>query len=126
MDDAVAAWARTDADGITWLSFDKPGTSTNVLSRATLLELDSHLRALAAKPPRGLVIRSAKASGFIAGADVKEFIELEDATQAETMVRDAQAILARLEALPCPTVALVNGFALGGGFELALACRYRI
>ena len=121
------AWVlTTDADGIAWLSFDKPGTSTNVLSRDTLVELDSHLRALAVKPPRGLVIRSAKSSGFIAGADVKEFVQLSSADQAFELVRAAQKILDNLEALPCPTVAIIHGFALGGGFELALACRYRV
>src|SRR6185503_11718936 len=106
--------------------FNKPGGSTNVLSRATLLELDGHLRALAATPPRGLVIRSAKSGGFIAGADVKEFVELKDAAHAEEMVRDAQRVLERIESLPCPSVAIVHGFALGGGLELALACRYRV
>ncbi len=122
MNDATAAWAReTDAGGIAWLTFDKPGSSANVLSRATLLELDTHLRALSESPPRALVIRSAKSGGFIAGADVKEFVALEDAAQAETMVRDAQRILDRIESLPCPSVAIVHGFALGGGFELALA-----
>ena len=127
MNDAAAAWVRdTDADGIVWLSFNKPGGSTNVLSRATLLELDGHLRALAATPPRGLVIRSAKSGGFIAGADVKEFVELKDAAHAEEMVRDAQRVLQRIESLPCASVAIVHGFALGGGLELALACRYRV
>ena len=124
---AAAAWAReVDADGIAWLTFDKPGSSTNVLSRDALLELDSHLKSLASTTLRGLVIRSAKTSGFIAGADVKEFVALNDAAQAEEMVRSAQAVLDGLEALPCPTVAIINGFALGGGFELALACRYRV
>jgi 3-hydroxyacyl-CoA dehydrogenase/enoyl-CoA hydratase/3-hydroxybutyryl-CoA epimerase len=122
-----AAWIReTDAGGIAWLTFDKPGTSTNVLSRDTLLELETHLKALEAAAPKGLVIRSGKSSGFIAGADVKEFVELESVEQGVAMVRSAQAILARIEALPCPTVAIIHGFALGGGFELALACRYRI
>jgi 3-hydroxyacyl-CoA dehydrogenase / enoyl-CoA hydratase / 3-hydroxybutyryl-CoA epimerase len=124
---AAAAWAReVDADGIAWLTFDKPGSSTNVLSRDALLELDSHVKALASTTLRGLVIRSAKTSGFIAGADVKEFVALNDAAQAEAMVRSAQAVLDGIEALPCPTVAIINGFALGGGFELALACRYRV
>ena len=64
-----AAWTlRIDADQIAWLSLDKPGTSTNVLSRDTLVELDAHLQALSQSPPRGVVIRSAKKSGFIAGA----------------------------------------------------------
>jgi 3-hydroxyacyl-CoA dehydrogenase/enoyl-CoA hydratase/3-hydroxybutyryl-CoA epimerase len=120
-------WQReTDADGIAWLTLDKPGGSTNVLSRDVLVELGGHLEALAAGPPRGVVIRSGKSSGFIAGADVKEFVQLESAAQAFEMVRAAHAILARLESLPCPTVCIINGFALGGGLELALACRYRI
>ena len=124
---AAAAWAcEVDADGIAWLTFDKPGSSTNVLSRAALLELDTHLKALASTSLRGLVIRSAKSGGFIAGADVKEFVALDDVAQAEQMVRNAQTILDSIEALPCPTVAIINGYALGGGFELALACRYRV
>ncbi len=120
-------WQReTDTDGIAWLTLDKPGTSTNVLSRDVLVELDGHLQTLRSAPPRGVVIRSGKASGFIAGADVNEFAQLESAEQAYEMVRAAHAILAHLESLPCPTVCIINGFALGGGLELALACRYRI
>jgi 3-hydroxyacyl-CoA dehydrogenase/enoyl-CoA hydratase/3-hydroxybutyryl-CoA epimerase len=124
---APVSWAlQIDAGGIAWLSFDKPDTSTNVLSRDTLLELDAHLGKLAGSPPRGLVIRSAKPNGFIAGADVREFSALQDEQQAVEMVRNAQRILERIEALPCPSVAILHGFALGGGLELATACRYRI
>ncbi|HET7809529.1 MAG TPA: 3-hydroxyacyl-CoA dehydrogenase NAD-binding domain-containing protein [Steroidobacteraceae bacterium] len=124
---APVAWAReADADGIVRLTFDKPGTSTNVLSRATLLEFEAHVRALELSPPRGLIIRSGKSSGFIAGADVKEFGELDSAAQAEQMVREAHQVFDRLEALPCPSVAIIDGFALGGGLELAMACRYRV
>ncbi len=124
---SATAWvSETDASGIVWLTFDKPGTSTNVLSRDTVLELGGHVEKLAASPPRGLVIRSAKSGGFVAGADVREFTQLASAEQAFELVRAAQKIFDRLEALPCPTVAIINGFALGGGLELALACRYRI
>jgi 3-hydroxyacyl-CoA dehydrogenase / enoyl-CoA hydratase / 3-hydroxybutyryl-CoA epimerase len=123
----MAAWTfETDAGGIAWLAFDKPGTSTNVLSRDTLLELGEHLATLERAPPRGVVIRSAKPGGFIAGADVREFVELKSVDQGVEMVRAAQGILARIEALPCPSVAIIHGFALGGGLELALACRYRV
>jgi 3-hydroxyacyl-CoA dehydrogenase/enoyl-CoA hydratase/3-hydroxybutyryl-CoA epimerase len=123
----TSCWSLiTDADGIAWLSFDKPGTSTNVLSHAALIELDSCLQTLSKQPPRGLVVRSAKPSGFIAGADVREFVQLASADQAFETVRGAQRIFGVLEALPCPTVAIIHGFALGGGFELALACRYRV
>jgi len=123
----VSSWGlETDAGGIAWLTFDKPGTSTNVLSRGTLEELDQRITELEKSPPRGLVIRSAKSSGFIAGADVKEFIELKSVEQGVEMVRSAQRIFHRIEALPCPSVAIIHGFALGGGLELALACRYRV
>lgn len=124
---ASVAWQReTDADGIVWLTLDKPGGSTNVLSRDILVELDGHIGTLASAPPRGVVIRSGKSSGFVAGADVKEFVQLKSADQAFELVRAAQTILDHLEALPCPTVCIINGFALGGGLELALACRYRV
>jgi 3-hydroxyacyl-CoA dehydrogenase/enoyl-CoA hydratase/3-hydroxybutyryl-CoA epimerase len=124
---ATPAWrTETDAGGIIWLSFDKPNTSTNVLSRETLVELDSHLQSIMKSPPSGLVIRSAKSSGFIAGADVREFTQLTSPAQAFEMVRAAQRIFDQVEALPCPTVAIINGFALGGGLELALACGYRV
>jgi 3-hydroxyacyl-CoA dehydrogenase / enoyl-CoA hydratase / 3-hydroxybutyryl-CoA epimerase len=123
---ALAWTSETDASGIVWLTFDKPATSTNVLSRDTVMELGRHVDNLAASPPRGVVIRSAKSGGFIAGADIREFTQLSNAEQAFELVRAAQKIFDQIEALPCPTVAIVNGFALGGGFELALACRYRI
>ena len=121
------AWkSSTDAEGIVWLTLDKPGTSANVLSREVLQELDRLLQPLADHPPRGLVIRSAKASGFIAGADIKEFTTLENVQQGFELTRGGQRVLDRIEALPCPTVAALHGFALGGGLELALACRYRV
>jgi len=123
----TTAWKmERDADGIVWLAFDKPGTSTNVLSREVLAELGRLLEPLAASPPRGLIVRSAKASGFIAGADIREFTTLENAEQGFDLARAGQVVLDRIEALRCPTVAAIHGFALGGGLELALACRYRI
>ena len=115
-----------DHDGIAWLCFDKAGSGTNVLSGQVLAELGERLKELAAKPPKGVVIYSAKASGFIAGADIKEFTALKTPDDAFQMIRRGQLVLEQLERLPCPTVALINGFALGGGLELALACRYRV
>jgi 3-hydroxyacyl-CoA dehydrogenase/enoyl-CoA hydratase/3-hydroxybutyryl-CoA epimerase len=124
---AATNWTlESDADGIAWLTFDRPGTSTNVLSHDVMAELDAHVKAFTVNPPRGLVIRSGKAGGFIAGADVKEFAQLKSAEQAYELVRPAQGIFDAIERLPCPTVAIIHGFALGGGFELALACRYRV
>src|SRR5580692_11540309 len=66
----------TDADGIVWLTLDKPGTSANVLSSTVLIELDALLRPLQQSAPRGVVVSSAKKSGFVAGADIKEFTGL--------------------------------------------------
>lgn len=121
------AWkVERDADGIVWLTLDKPGTSTNVLSRDVLEELGRLLEPFAAAPPRGLVVRSGKSNGFIAGADIREFTTLENAEQGLELARGGQRVLDRLESLRCPTVAALHGFALGGGLELALACRYRI
>ncbi len=115
-----------DADDIAWLCFDKAGASTNVLSGQVMLELGEQLGALAASPPRGMVIYSAKQSGFIAGADIKEFTALKTPQDAFQMIRRGQLVLEQLEKLPCSSVALINGFCLGGGLELALACRYRV
>jgi 3-hydroxyacyl-CoA dehydrogenase / enoyl-CoA hydratase / 3-hydroxybutyryl-CoA epimerase len=115
-----------DADGVVWLALDKPGTSANVLSSEVLVELGALLESLAAAPPRALIVRSAKPSGFIAGADIREFTAFQGPEDAFALIRAGQGVLDRLEALPCPTVAAIHGFALGGGLELALACRYRI
>ena len=127
MNTATPAWKMDrDAEGIVWLTLDKPGTSTNVLGRAILEELGSLLEPLTANPPKGVVIRSGKASGFVAGADIKEFTAFKSATDAYALIRGGQLVFDRLESLPCPTVAAISGFALGGGLELALACRYRV
>ena len=76
--------------------------------------------------PVGLVVASKKRSGFIAGADIDEFITIQDSDEALGYIRQAHELFNRLEALTCPTLALINGFCLGGGLELALACRYRV
>jgi 3-hydroxyacyl-CoA dehydrogenase/enoyl-CoA hydratase/3-hydroxybutyryl-CoA epimerase len=122
-----SAWKmERDAEDIVTLILDKPGTSTNVLSRAVLEELGEKLDSLAGEIPKGLIVRSGKPGGFVAGADIKEFTSFKSASDAYELIRGGQAVLDKLEALPCPTVAALHGFALGGGLELALACRYRV
>jgi 3-hydroxyacyl-CoA dehydrogenase/enoyl-CoA hydratase/3-hydroxybutyryl-CoA epimerase len=116
---------KADADGVTWLLMDKAGASANSLSRDVMVELDAVLARVEQAPPRALIVASAK-RGFIAGADIKEFVGIETAEQAYSLIRQGQLVLDRLGALPCVTVAAINGFALGGGLEVALACRYRV
>ena len=115
-----------DADGIAWLLFDRAETSANTLSADVLAELDSALAALESERPTGLVIRSAKSSGFIAGADVNEFRGATDPRPVETAIGRAHAVIDRLEGLKIPSVAVIHGFCLGGGLEVALACQSRI
>jgi 3-hydroxyacyl-CoA dehydrogenase/enoyl-CoA hydratase/3-hydroxybutyryl-CoA epimerase len=115
-----------DGDRIVWLTFDHAGRNVNTLSRTVLDELALVLDTVANESASGMVIRSGKNNGFIAGADITEFTHLADADQALAFMKHGQDILERLEQLPFPTVSLIHGFCLGGGLELALACRFRI
>ncbi len=115
-----------DADGIAWLLFDRDGASANTLSSDVMEEFDTVLTSLESQRPAGIVVRSAKPSGFIAGADVNEFRGATDPRAVETQIGRAHAIIDRLEALKIPTVAVIHGFCLGGGLEVALACASRI
>ncbi len=120
-------WTITrDTDGIAWLTFDKAGATVNTLSAAVLAELNDALDILDADAPKGLIIRSGKANGFIAGADVEEFGEVNNDEGALAIVRRGWDAFERLAHVRYPTLALVRGFCLGGGLELALACRYRV
>ncbi|HLK71538.1 MAG TPA: 3-hydroxyacyl-CoA dehydrogenase NAD-binding domain-containing protein [Steroidobacteraceae bacterium] len=127
---APACQLDIDEEGIAWLTLDKPGSSANTLSGAMLREIQQRLSSLtsvdAKRTPRGLVIRSGKASGFIAGADISEFTSFKSPADALAHIELGQSVCAQLEALPFPTVAAIHGYALGGGLELALACRYRV
>ncbi len=115
-----------DSDNLGWLTLDKEGQGTNVLSMEVLTELNDILQALAARQLRGLIVQSAKSSGFIAGADINEFTQVKTPEQALVLIQRGQQAFDRLEALAFPTVAMINGFCVGGGLELALACRYRV
>jgi 3-hydroxyacyl-CoA dehydrogenase / enoyl-CoA hydratase / 3-hydroxybutyryl-CoA epimerase len=125
--DAVSSWKlEVDAERIAWLTCDIPGTSTNVLSASVLKELSAKLTEIGLLKPVGVVVLSAKTGGFIAGADIKEFTSLRTPEEAYALIRSGQRVLDQLESLPCPSVAAVHGFALGGGLELALAASYRV
>ena len=115
-----------EPSGIAWLTLDRVGERINSLSKSVLGGLAEMLQRIRSEQPRGLVIRSGKPSGFIAGADVREFEAYRDRAQVVAEIHQAHAIFDQLEALPLPTVAAIEGFCLGGGLELALACGYRV
>ncbi|MGD9953337.1 MAG: 3-hydroxyacyl-CoA dehydrogenase NAD-binding domain-containing protein [Burkholderiales bacterium] len=112
-------------DDLAWLTFDKAGESTNTFSREALEELGAALDAIADAKPKGLVIRSAK-DNFIAGADINQFVRFATPEEAVAFTRLGWDTLQRLRDLPFPTTAMVNGFCMGGGLELSLACTYRV
>lgn len=118
--------SESDKDGIVWLRLDKAGSSVNVLSSDVLSELDSAIEELHATPPRGLVIFSGKHNGFVMGADINEFTSVDTPERAYEVARLGQQLFDRIEALPCPSVAAIDGFAMGGGLELAMALDYRV
>lgn len=121
-------WELTqDSDHILWLGLNRNDTNVNTVNEPVLDELNSLLQEIAQdKKALGLVIYSLKEKGFIAGADVKTFSEFSSPAQAVEFLQKGQAVFSRLEHLQIPTVALIDGFCLGGGYELALACTYRI
>jgi len=120
-------WTITrEADGLATLTLDRADANTNTLSAAVMAELNEALDTLDREPPKGLVIRSGKANGFIAGADVDEFGDIATEEGALALVKRGWDTFARLADVRYPTLALIRGFCLGGGLELALACRYRV
>lgn len=117
---------ETDADNIAWLTFDRADTSTNTFSSEVLHELATICAALTSAAPKGLVIQSAKENGFAAGADIDEFTTLKNPEEAYAFTKLGNDVYDQVEALPFPTLAMIHGFCMGGGTELALACRYRV
>jgi 3-hydroxyacyl-CoA dehydrogenase/enoyl-CoA hydratase/3-hydroxybutyryl-CoA epimerase len=119
-----------DFEGIAWAVFDREGESTNTLGRRPLTELAAIVEkvedAAAKSEARGLVLMSGKESGFIFGADIREFDNLSTEKDVEEALKPTLALLDRIEKLRVPAVAAVHGYCLGGGLELALACHYRI
>ena len=114
-----------DAQGLVWLTFDKQGEAANTFSRDAVEQLSAALKEIKAASPKGLVLRSAK-DGFIAGADVEEFTRFKSREDAMSFVKLGWDAFQELHDLPFPTTAMINGFCMGGGLEIALACRYRV
>jgi 3-hydroxyacyl-CoA dehydrogenase/enoyl-CoA hydratase/3-hydroxybutyryl-CoA epimerase len=114
-----------DADGIAIVWFDAAGKSVNTFTAATLAELSEAVGQIERDNPPAVIFASAKPHNFIAGADLFELRDM-DAAGMEKFLRQGHDLFSRIEHLPMPTVAAINGDCLGGGLELALACKYRI
>jgi 3-hydroxyacyl-CoA dehydrogenase/enoyl-CoA hydratase/3-hydroxybutyryl-CoA epimerase len=114
-------------DRICILTFDRPESGANIFDADTLRDLDEQISAIEAdKSLRGLVITSAKKSIFIAGADLKTLLKQAQTGQLRGFIVEGQRIFNRIAALSIPTCAAIHGACAGGGYEITLACDYRL
>jgi 3-hydroxyacyl-CoA dehydrogenase/enoyl-CoA hydratase/3-hydroxybutyryl-CoA epimerase len=124
----LSAWFEAPADdGIGRIVIDRADDSVNAVDAGLLDQLGEAIRAARAWAGlRGVIVASGKATQFVAGADLKLITAASDTRQVAAASQRFQAVLDELAWLPCTTVAAINGPALGGGLELALACDYRV
>ncbi|MEI6084508.1 MAG: 3-hydroxyacyl-CoA dehydrogenase NAD-binding domain-containing protein [Verrucomicrobiota bacterium] len=115
-----------DAAGIAWVVFDDPSAKVNIFTAGTVALLDRILDELIGNKPAGVIFISGKPNAFIAGADIHEIAKIRDAAYATELSRSGHRLFAKIENLGVPTVAAIDGACLGGGCEMALACRSRV
>src|SRR5216117_3033623 len=115
------------ADGICILTFDRPESGANIFDAATMDNLREHVDAIEKDASiKGVIVTSAKKSIFIAGADLKTLLKQAQTGELRGFIAEGQRIFNRLAALKVPTCAAIHGACAGGGYEVALACDYRI
>ncbi len=123
----MTAFTRSENDGVVTLLLDVPDQPVNTISRSVGLELENHLENIRGdRSVSAVILQSGKSNNFIAGADIDEFVALENEAQALELVRRGQKLINRLGELGKPVVAAINGSCLGGGLEAALSCTYRV
>lgn len=114
-------------DGICVLTFDRPESGANIFDAPTMQNLSDHLDAIEKDPSvRGVIVTSAKKSIFIAGADLKTLLKQAQTGELRAFIAEGQKVFNRLVALKVPTVAAIHGACAGGGYEITLACDYRV
>src|SRR5437660_7354729 len=126
---AAASMIRREIgdDHICVLTFDRPESGANIFDAATLDDLNEHLDFVENDASlRGLIIASAKKSIFVAGADLKTLLQQAQSGEMREFIAKGQRIFDRLAELKIPTVAAIHGASAGGGYEVALACDYRV
>ncbi len=124
---AANALSWTLHDGIAVVTLDLPGEPVNKISRAVKDEFNATFATLEREPAvRAVAFFSGKPDNFIAGADIEEFVRLTSAPEAERLVADGQEMLDRVARCTKPVAVGIHGACLGGGFEFALACHYRV
>ena len=128
LEKALSQWQlESDEQSILWLALNKSDAPVNSINTVVLDELDELLQYIQEVGRwRGLVIYSNKKTGFIAGADIKALREIQDIDEVMAFIHKGQAVFKTLSDLTMPTVAMIDGFCLGGGLELALACQFRV
>src|SRR5450755_3290753 len=114
-------------DGICVLTFDRPESGANIFDTPTMQNLSDHLDAIEKNPSvRGVIVTSAKKSIFIAGADLKTLLKQAQTGELRAFIAEGQKVFNRLVALKVSTVAAIHGACAGGGYEITLACDYRV
>jgi 3-hydroxyacyl-CoA dehydrogenase/enoyl-CoA hydratase/3-hydroxybutyryl-CoA epimerase len=114
-------------DKIVELGFDREGQEVNTINDEVLSELDEAITEIESRTEiKGVLLYSMKDKGFIAGADVNYFSKFETSEELAVFLKKGHQVFDHLESLKVPTVAMIDGFCMGGGFELVLACDYRV
>src|SRR5882672_3369726 len=126
MSDSTPVTHSVDAEGVGWIVFDDPTGRANVFNPTTQAAFRAAVSALAVQPLKAVVVYSAKEKIFIAGADLKWLVALPDAAAGKKLSREGQELFASLATLKVPVVCAIHGACAGGGYELALACHWRV